>query len=203
MTDRDLLVLEPTIFRDIGWLSQRLCDGQASAIGSTLTATKPIFDDARVRAGHVVVVAGAALEVIERTSPTQLVVSRLRERTGDPPIPPLGIDGGAFTISTFGPQLAAAHDHALRALGLDPASGGPAVTDPAALGDAVRFGALHLVFSAAALAADDRSLHWAKAQMYRTRYTQARARLAVRLDTDADGAPDAARRAAFVPLRRD
>ncbi|MFG0260543.1 MAG: hypothetical protein ACF8LK_09355 [Phycisphaerales bacterium JB041] len=38
-TDRDLLVLEPSLVRDIGWVGQRLARGSGDIAGTTLTMT--------------------------------------------------------------------------------------------------------------------------------------------------------------------
>ena len=67
-TDRDLLALEPNLFRDVGWVSQRLVVGTGSISGTTLTmsAQDVAFDGAGVGAGSVVVVDSAAYEVRAR-----------------------------------------------------------------------------------------------------------------------------------------
>jgi hypothetical protein len=66
-TDRDLLTLEPTLFRDISWLAQTLALGTGSLSGGTLTLDDPLLAGIGVAAGHVVMVDRIPLEVLSIT----------------------------------------------------------------------------------------------------------------------------------------
>lgn len=222
-TDRDLLVLEPSLFRDVSWTAQKLIDvpgggGGASISGTTLTASAADFVGAGVAAGHVALVAGVAHEVVERLSATTLTVSRLRADPVGAPIAPPGVTGAALVIATFGPQIRLIHDQVMRALGIEPTgalSGGGgggasqegAVTEASivnggALAEVEALGALHLILSGAAALVGEDSTMWAKAMEYRERFQEARRRAAAMLDTDGDGVGDAARRISAGWLRR-
>ena len=199
-SDRDLLVLEPGVFREVLWLGQRLVRGVGSVSGTTLTMTSQDegFDDAGVGAGHVVVIDGVSLEVISRTSASVLEVSRLRERESDAPVGAGAIVDGVVEVSTFSPQLGLAHGQSLRMLGLE-ASGsgieGPSeddVVNPQDLRVIESLGALHMVYASASAAGAGELAF--KAAMYRERFSAERQRVSARVDLDGDGVPDAIRR---------
>src|SRR3954470_14123560 len=67
-SDRDLLAMEPNLFRDVGWVGQRLVSGTGGVAGTTLTLTAQDvdFEDGGVGAGCVVLVDGAPYEVLAR-----------------------------------------------------------------------------------------------------------------------------------------
>ncbi len=211
-TDRDLLALEPRLFHDIAWSAQRLLDVTNASVNSAGTMlTIPAVDLAAlgIAEGFVAVVAGVPLEVLERTSATTLTVSRLRAVHTEPPIPAAPGSNLKATISTFRPQISLVHDQMLRTIGIEPgepsAPGAPAETDitnPRALILAESLGALHLIFSAAAALVSEDSPLWAKARMYRERFTLERRRLTVEIDLDADGEPDAIRRPNAIQFAR-
>lgn len=207
-TDRDLLVLEPGVFREVLWLGQRLVRGVGSLSGTTLTMTSQDegFDDTGVGPGHVVVIDGVALEVISRTSASELEVSRLRESESGAAVGAGSIVSQVVEVSSFGPQLALVHAQTLRMLGLE-ASGseisGPSeddVVNPHDLRLVVALGALHVVYaSASAAGAGELSF---KAAMYRERFSAERQRACARVDLDGDGVPDATRRMNAVQFVR-
>jgi len=207
-TDRDLLVVEPTLFRDAAFASQTLVQtSDASVASGTLTSAAADFTAAGVDVGAVVMVAGTPLEVLARLSTTQLTVSRLRESTVDAAIAPAPATAAQLTISTFLPQIRVIHDMLLRAIGVDPADPGAAVTEasvtnPSAFRRAEALGALHLIFAAAAPMVRDDSPLWAKAELHRMRFASERRRLVAGIDLDGDGLPDAARRINVIQLIR-
>jgi hypothetical protein len=201
-TDRDLLVIEPNLFRDTGWIAQRLVYAQGTVAGTTLTLSS--WDvtpgDAGVAEGHVAIVGGVAYEVLGLLSDTQLRLSRLRASPTDPSIPPAPVTDQRAEIHTFGPQIAQAHHQILRMLGLEPQlpnqPGPDAVFNSAELAHVEALAALHAIFSAAvapggASPADPRL---SKIQMYQQRFQDARARAVALIDSDGDGLPDASRR---------
>ena len=198
-SDRDLLTLEPNLLRDVGWAGQRLVRGTGGAAGTTLAMSSQDvgFDAAGVGAGNVVLVDGTAYEVIERTTPASLVISRL------PASPASGVP---VEVMTFRPQIALVHAQTLRMLGIDPESadapGEASVTNPWAMRLLVSLGALHLVYAAASALAPAGSPLRERAEMYRERFAAERQRVAARIDTDGDGQPNAVRRLNVLMLER-
>lgn len=207
-TDRDLVVLEPNLFRDIAWSGQRrLSATDAATVGNTLTSASSDFQAAGVTAGHIATLDSTTIEIISRDSSTQLTVSMLRDDPADPPLAPPAVTAAALDITTFGPQIAHVHDQLLRALGIEPtdpaASPGPSdITNPAAIARLEALGALHLIFAAAAALATDQDRLWIKAQLHRDRFIALRNRLRVGVDLDGDGQPDAIRQLNTIQFLR-
>lgn len=207
-TDRDLLILEPNLFRDIGFAGQRLLETTGSTSGTTLTITG---DAAAVgiTTGHIVLVSGVPLEVVQRLSSTSLQVSRLRADDAAPLIPVPPFTSQPVVVTTFGPQLAMAHGQVLRMLGIDP--GAPAapgavteenITNPHTLRLVESLCALHLILStASALSGPDSALGM-RAEFYRQRFAAERQRAAAQIDLDHDGLPDVIRRLNVLQLIR-
>ncbi len=208
VTDRDLLVLEPGVFRDVVWLGQRLVRGVGSVSGTTLTMTSQDtgFDDAGVGAGSVVVIDGVALEVLSRTSGSELEVSRLRESVSGAGVGAGSIVNKVVDVSTFGAQAALVHAQVLRMLGLEAsgsaldAPGEDDVVNPQDFSLVEALGTLHVVYaSASAAGAGDLA---GKAAMYRERFAAERQRVDARIDLDGDGVADATRRMNVVQFAR-
>ena len=153
ITDRDLLLLEPNLFRDVGWAGQRLLQGLGTIVGSTLTISgyDLDFEQAQIDAGHIVSVGITAYEVIERLSATTATISRLRVSTSDPVQPPSPVSDLATEVFSYAPQMALVHAQVLRLLGIEPESspGEADITNPEALKRLEALGTLHLVFVAA------------------------------------------------------
>ncbi|MBL9032498.1 MAG: hypothetical protein JNM80_12435 [Phycisphaerae bacterium] len=206
-TDRDLLVHEPNLFRELGWASQRLVKATGAISGTTLTISAYDVDlaNAGVAAGHVVVIDGAPLEVVERLSATTATVSRLRADPAGPAIAPSPMSNKPVTIATFAPQVALVRDQVLRLLGLEPPDESR-VTNPDALRRLVALGALHLAYTAASAAGGEQgwsSRTWSRGQFYLQRFADERERVEARLDLDGDGIADACRRLNVAQLVRD
>ncbi|MEO1511947.1 MAG: hypothetical protein AAFU70_07745, partial [Planctomycetota bacterium] len=86
-SDRDLLVLEPSLFTRVAWVGQRLVRGTGAVTGTTLAATEQDvgFEDAGVTPGMVVLAGGVPMEVIAVTAQSTLEVARRsRSRTPRP-----------------------------------------------------------------------------------------------------------------------
>jgi hypothetical protein len=212
-TDRDLLALEPNLFRDVGWVSQRLVVGTGSVSGTTLTmsAQDVTFDAAGVGAGSVVVVDSAPYEVLARPTATTLTISRMRDDPEGPAVTPSPASGKPVAVYTFRPQLGMVHGQVLRMLGIEPsATAEPgdvteaSITNPAALRQLECFAALHLIYSAATPPdADYRTSHeFNRAQIYLQRFGAERQRAAATIDLDGDGRPDATRRLNLIQFVR-
>lgn len=209
--DRDLLVLEPGLFREVLWTGQRLVTGSGSASGTalTMTAQDVLFDAADIADGHVVLVGGTAYEVVDRVSGTVLTISRLRGAPDDPAIPVTGATGAEVILATFGPQIATVHRQILRMLGIEPditpEDGEPteaSVLNRTAFARLVALGALHLVYSAASSSLGIDSLPAQKSMLYRERFAAERQRTVGLLDLDGDGKPDATRRLNVIQFLR-
>ncbi len=213
--DRDLLVYEPNLFRDVGWVGQRLVKGTGSVSGTTLTmsAQDVLFDAAGVTTGSVVTVAGTAYEVMSRLSAGSLSISRLREDS------PSGMSAAVITpspataqeciVMTFVPQLSAAHRQLLRMAGLDPdepvSVGAPTeanIVNDASIKRLECLGSLALIWSGAAGLMGEGSAAGERGEWYRRRFEAERGRVDVKIDSDGDGVPDTTRRLNAGWMRR-
>ncbi|MBY0308428.1 MAG: hypothetical protein K2Q09_06775 [Phycisphaerales bacterium] len=210
-TDIDLLVIEPSLFADAGWSGQRLVSATGSLSASTLTIAGADLAAAQVEAGCVVLMSGVPLEVVDRLSATTLRVSLVRWGRTGPVIPPVGLSTGQCDVWTFRPQLALAHRHVLRLLGLSESTDrtGPgetlsesSVANPDALAALEALWALHIVYAAAGAGLPASSPLADKARQYALRAGAERTRVAALIDTDGDGTPDATRRPGIIPLLR-
>ncbi len=206
--DRDLLTLEPNVFRDAGWVGQRLLTTTGSVSGTTLTIASGSFTDAGIAPGHVLVYDAIALEVLTVASATAATVSILRALPTDPAIPPPALGTKSVACWTFRPQIALVHTQILRMLGIDPDAtpesmvSEASIINPASLSLAESLGTLHLVYSAAAALTQADSALAARAQMYRQRFGEERQRAVARIDLDGDGEPDATRRMNVIQFLR-
>lgn len=194
-TDRDLLILEPALFRDVSFLGQVVYSGQVSLASGVLTAVSGSFAGGGVGAGHVIVVDERPLEVLERTSGTTATVSLLRPNSADAATVPADFGARAGAVTTFGPQIALVHNQLLRMLGLvgDEGVGEASIVDPAELRLCEALGALHLIYSAASALYGPDSPAGRRAEMYHLRYAAERMRVAVKVDSNGDGVVDGVR----------
>ncbi len=211
ITDRDLLVLEPGLFRDFAWTGQRLIRGTADTDGNdvVISASDPKLSEVELPAGAVIVVGAVGYEVLGVPGSDRASACPVRASTDDPPNPLPPMSDAPFYVATFTPQIRAAHRQILAMAGIDADSPAPegrpgedAITNGPALAPMEAFGALYLIFSGAgALAPDDAPAN-RRAQAYRERYAEARRAATIELDLDADGLPDAARRLNLVQFLR-
>jgi hypothetical protein len=210
-TDRDLLVLEPNLFRDVGWVGQRLSRGTGTIAGTTLTIASPevALDAAGVREGHVVVAAGVSYEIAARLSATQLTISRLRESTAADIIPPTAAASVECTIATFAPQIAMAHAEIVRLAGVEAAGTAPsgAIDESKILREpgVIRLealGALAIIWAGASGLLGAGSPGHQRAEWYRERFVKERERIGIRLDLDGDGAADEVRGLSAARMKR-
>lgn len=214
--DRDLLAADPSLFRDIGWNSQRLMKGTGSISGTTLTlgAYDVDFAAAGIDAGHVVVVDGIAYEVVARLTATTATISCTRADPDGPVLPPSPVTGKPVQVNTFGPQIRDTHRQVLGAFGIEPGSpvdgvGEGSILNTDDLREVEALGALNLIYTAAAAptTADARGRsgsRWlGRASIFRDLYAAALSRAIARIDLDNDGKPDATRHANVIQLIRE
>lgn len=221
-TDRDLLVLEPSVFVDVPFLAQqRLSIDDAEVDGTTVTTVLGDFAKAGIEPGHVVLIDRVAHEVISRDNATTLTVSLPRTRLADDPIegPFAGSsDSHALLARTFEPQAALVHDAVLRLLGVDPAPGSEAIGHAGDAGEGVltedavvslsvmarleALGTLERVYASAAALVGDHQPLLARAGEYRRRFHHARVHATVLIDTDGDGLADERRRLGHTRFAR-
>ncbi len=210
VADRDLVVLEPGVFRDAAWTAQRVMSGVGDVSGTALTLTSggPDFVSAGVDVGMVVLIDSAPAEVIERVSATALTVSRVRGDADDPARPLVSAAGVKVEVFTFGAALEGVHRRVLRMLGIEPGGGvgdaltESAITNPEALTRLEALGALHAIYAAASAAGPVGAAMGERAEAYRVRFSEERQRAAARVDLDGDGVPDATRRLNVIQFVR-
>lgn len=211
INDRDLLLLEPNLFRDASWAGQLLVSGSGNVSGTTLTLTvyDVDFDSARVDAGYVVLVDGTPYEVLARLSATTVTISRLRVDPNESALTPSPVTSKPVTVMTFRPQVSIAHAQVLRMLGIEPASTGESgaitdsdITNPEDLVLVECFAALHMIFAAVSSLSSPTSPLVERMEMYRQRFATERQRAAALIDTNGDGLADATRRLNIIHLTR-
>jgi len=215
--DRDLIAIEPNLFRDVAWLGHRRSAGSAttSAGEVTISSFDVNLEDGQVEAGFVMLIDAVAWEITERLTATTAAISRLRAEPGDDAILPHDFTGRPYTIHSMRPQIALAHRRILRMIGIDPDGAAPggqpagveAPTDASVLNpDGLRhieaLGALAIIYSAAAALSGPDSTLAARSALYRHRFNEERRSAFAVLDLDGDGEPDATRRLSLLPMRR-
>jgi len=207
-SDRNLLVLEPNLFRDVKFSGQVLVTGMDGVVsGTTLSSLTSDFVLQQVKAGMVVLVAGVPVEILDVLSANSLTVSRLRADESGSAIPPGPGIGLQFEIVSYLPQIESVHVALLGAFGVDgfSAPGEPTEADilnvrEASLVEAL--GALYLIYAGASALVSDQGLLWTKATSYRARYMAARRALELQFDLDGDGLTDASRTSSSIRLTR-
>lgn len=202
--DRDLLVLEPYLFRDHAWVGQRLSRGPGAVAANVvgLTTADVELDIAQVDVGCVVTYQGVSYEITGGVSSKFAAISRIRTSPDAPIISVEDTGTLDFSFVSFRPQIAMVHRQVLRMAGIEPDAPSPAagrlgesdITNGAALVTLEALGALHLIFAAAASVSGPSSPAMARANMYRDLFREERQRVVVELDTDGDGLPDVVRR---------
>ncbi len=203
--DRDLLVLEPGLFRDVAWAGQRMLYVTAAVAGTSVTLSSGSFFDAGVEAGHVVVFGGTAHEVVSVESATSATISLMRGSLSSAAV--AGVQGGGVVeVWSFVPQIGLVHRQVLAMLGIDPDGGGElsedSVTNPGALARLEALGALHLIYAAAGAPGRGGAKFEQRAEMYKQRFSSERERVVAMIDLDGDGIADTARRANVFVLSR-
>ncbi|MGP1345247.1 MAG: hypothetical protein ACTS3F_01085 [Phycisphaerales bacterium] len=200
--DRDLLMLEPALPREVDWVGQRLLDagsGVVSAGGTALLLTGISGLAAlSIASGQLIRVDGVWGEIVSAIEPNLLTISRLRA-DADAPAIPLSVGGATpsdVRVISFGAQIGGVHAALMESLGLgDDGLDEVAVLDGALMARIEALGALGIVYSGAASMVGGggdgmRDAMGLKGAMYRERFEQQRRTLSVRIDTDGDGEAD-------------
>ncbi|HMN40462.1 MAG TPA: hypothetical protein PKE29_06415 [Phycisphaerales bacterium] len=207
--DRDLLAIEPNLFRDVAWLAQTIALTTGTLEAGTLTMADAV-PPGTVAPGMVCVVSRAPLEIIAVPSSDTLTLSLTRIDPAGPQLVPADRSDAAVSISAFTPQLALTHAQLLRMLGItsDLVTGPGVVTEESILNPrdltlVECLGALHLIYSAGAAALADTSPLAQRARMYQDRFARERWRVRARLDLDGDGVADAERTLSVTHLVRE
>ena len=207
-TDSDLLAYEPRVFEDVPIPGQqRLRVTDAAIAGTTLSSAAADFEAARVEPGAVVLVADAALEVIERVDANTLTVSQPRAAGSDAPIAPSARAALTATVRTFAPQTAVVHAALLRELGIETDDADAALTADAIVTESVMtaleaLGTLAAVYALAVSVVGDNETIRAKAAHYRQQFAMRKRAARVLIDTDGDGRADVVRQPGVTTLRR-
>ncbi len=202
-SDRDLLVYEPRLFLETGWLGQLVFrEAGIVTLGVGVVAGFD-FAAAGVVVGSVVSYGGASYEVTQLVTLGQIRLSRLRVSAADAVITPPTLVSGELECFTYRPQMRVVHGQILRMLGIEPddtsegALTADAVVNPGALTRLECLGTLHLIYSAAAAvsSAGSTGLGYAeRSLMYRERFAAERGRVTAMIDLDGDGEAESVRR---------
>jgi len=204
-TDRDLLIAEPNVFRDLPMLSQqRLVTDDAHVTGVTLTSPTADFAEARVDAGGVVVLDGTAIEVVQRIDANTLSVSMIRGVNDALAIPPGDRVGATVQARTFEPQIERIHRELLERIGIG--TGGEQretswtidmIVSVDRMVELETLGTLSRIYVMAQAMTGDNGPLCNRANHYQRRFDQLMQRTHIRLDPGGDGRVDLT-----VPLGR-
>ncbi|MHA7814206.1 MAG: hypothetical protein ACX94C_12555 [Phycisphaerales bacterium] len=203
--DRDLVVHEPGLMRDVGWSGQRRLYTLGSISGTQLTLSSGSFIDAGVEPGNVVVFDGVTLEIVSIESATQATVSLMRGDIAGAAVPPLEASNRSVVMYEFSAQRAIVHRQVLNMLGID-AEGEDThgvdegmITNTGALRRLETLGTLHLIYAGASAPSRGADRFEQRAELYLQRYRRERESVVAMIDTDGDGIAEATRRPnAFV-----
>jgi hypothetical protein len=205
-TDRDLLVLEPSIFIDMPFIAQqRIRATDAAITGITLTSASSNFAAAQIGAGSVVLVANQSFEVLARIDDHTLTISMPRNSAADGAIPStLTGTNQPLVARTFAPQAALVADTLLRLVGIDPddTRRHDTIVSVGTMSMLETLGTLERIYSAAtAINQESVSIRF-KAADYRKRFAAACRSARVLIDTDHDGVGDVTRQPGVANLKR-
>ena len=208
ITDRDLAVIEPSVFTAAAVAGTNLLTAiDAGVSGTTLTSATSDFAAPDIGFGHVVIFDSDVLEVVSRLATTQLEVSRPRAKVADDKIAPPAASDKTIKINTFARLIDLTQTNLLAALGVEaddpvqPLTAGD-ILNPEPLARLLALRTLERAFGIAlSLDPDNPSLEARRAQ-YALLAGEAAATTAVLLDFDGDGEADETRHLQVAVLRR-
>lgn len=206
--DRDLVVHEPGLMRDVGWAGQRRLSVLGSVNGTQLTISSGSFLDSGVEAGHVVVFDGVTLEVVSVDSASVATVSLLRGDITGSAVPPISASNRGVVVHDFSAQRTIVHRQVLTMLGVDAAGESglgideSMVTNPGALTRLESLGTLHLIYAGASAPGRAADRYEQRAELYRQRYQRERESVVAMIDIDGDGIAESTRRPNAIVLSR-
>ena len=204
--DRDLLVIEPGLYRDVVWNGQRLLSGTGDLSGTTLTLTSGSFLDGEIGAGHVVLVDSVPMEVVSVQSDAVATVSIMRGDSVSSVIPGKPATGAVVEVFTFAPQVEIVHRQVMSMVGIDvddvDGLGDSAVTNPGALVVLEVLGALHLIYASAGAPGRGGEAFLDRAKLYQQRFSAERGSVVAFIDLDGDGIAETRRRPNSFVLTR-
>lgn len=205
--DRDLVVLEPVVFRDAAHLSQVLFAGMCSLDQTLVLTDAPPPECPEIAAGGVALIDGVAMEIVQRAGERELVVSLPRPDRAAAAVAWRTLASARIEVRGFSSLIAVVHRRLLADLGMS--AGGPnadvsreMVMNPDDWRNVETLGSLSLICTAAAAMRGDDDPMWGKAEHYRREHAAARRSLVVRVDRDADGVADRELRVQSGRLRR-
>lgn len=122
--DRDLLVLESRLFREVGFASQKLVQQSGTLSGTTLTLPGANLATRGVQAGMVALLSSGdevtTCEIVSVTGATTCAVSAVRgDRAGSAIAPVIAPGSVGVVVFTFTPQLVMAREEIARLASLE------------------------------------------------------------------------------------
>lgn len=206
-TDTDLLLWEPNLPSDAAFASQALLSGTADLAGSTLSIAAGSLTAAHVQADHVVVLSGAiagCFPILSVNSATQMTISILYEGTypGDETktASPVGSAAGlSFAIRSFYAQRRVISDLIDHVIDLPD---GVTLLNPQALRRPCALGAIQMIYSTLAAAADAPDIYRIRADLYERLYRRELRSVVLHLDTHGDGQVHEVRRLGVLQFKR-
>lgn len=189
--DRDLVLIEPGLFRDVAWNGQRLLSGTGDLNAASLTLTSGSFLDGGIGAGHIVLIDSVPMEIVSIDSPLVATVSIIRNDENSNIVPGKSVSGAVVEVFTFGPQIEIVHRQILSMVGIDvddpDGLGEAAVTNPGALVLLESLGALHLIYASAGAPGRGGEAFLDRAKVYQQRFSTQRGQVVALIDLDGDG----------------
>ena len=206
-TDTDLLHWEPGLLRSATFASQTLMSGTCDLTGTTFTLASGSFTASHIEANQAIALDGTingCFPIVSVNSATQLTLSVLYVQLFDenPEASPIASATALpFSIRTFWPQRVVISEMLMQAIGLD-ADESDKITNPDALRRPCVLGAIQMIYSALAAAAEEPAQLIVRADLYERLYRRALRNTKVELDLDGDGYGDVVRALNVLELNR-
>jgi hypothetical protein len=207
-TDLDLLHWEPNLFRDAAAAAQVMMSGTGDLESTTFTPDSGSPADHHVEAGQVIVLAGAVngsypiVGVDGNDLTLSVLYGGLFPAQGEGEPSPVGSGSDlTFAVRTFWPQRRLVSDLIHRAAGIEP-DDGQTILNVNELRRPCALGALQLIYSALAAAAEDPAELSLRSSLYERMYRRALRSAKVEIDANGDGRADVVRMLGMVRMSR-